>query len=76
MRLLNARTGAMKDFMSEGQTPPYAILSHTWGNEEVTYRDWESLATSEIERMEGYEKIGYSRGQAVADGLDWIWVDT
>ncbi|ROV87718.1 hypothetical protein VSDG_09744 [Cytospora chrysosperma] len=39
MRLLHAQTLEFEDFASLETTPKYAILSHTWGNEEVTYED-------------------------------------
>jgi hypothetical protein len=39
MRLLNAKTLGFEEFMNEKTIPKYAILSHTWGSEEVTYRD-------------------------------------
>ena len=26
----------------DAQVPPYAILSHTWGDQEVTYKDLQS----------------------------------
>jgi hypothetical protein len=38
MRLLNATTFKFKDF-NDAQLPPYAILSHTWGSEEVSYKE-------------------------------------
>lgn len=38
MRLLNAYT---LDFLEvvDGNPPPYAVLSHTWGSDEITYKD-------------------------------------
>ncbi len=76
MRLLNVRTGQMTDFISENGTPPYAILSHVWGSDEVTHRDWETLPPSEVEKKQGCMKISYSRRQAILDDISWIWVDT
>jgi hypothetical protein len=38
MRLLNSTTLKFKVFIDE-QLPPYAILSHTWGLEEVSYQE-------------------------------------
>jgi hypothetical protein len=35
MRLLNTYTYALGNFTSD--VPPYAILSHTWGDEEVGF---------------------------------------
>jgi hypothetical protein len=39
MRLLHAATGKMKNFIDDDDIPPYAILSHTWGDDEVTFQD-------------------------------------
>ncbi|KAF5500358.1 Vegetative incompatibility protein HET-E-1 [Colletotrichum siamense] len=38
MRLLDARTLRVLEFNNDA-IPPYAILSHTWGEEEITYQD-------------------------------------
>ncbi len=40
MRLLSSTTLEIREFLSDQNTPPYAILSHTWGEEEVTFADW------------------------------------
>ena len=37
MRLLNTRTGKFEEFSDLEETPPYAILSHTWDDKEQTY---------------------------------------
>jgi hypothetical protein len=42
MRLLHATTLEFEVF-HDNQTPQYLILSHTWGNEEVTYQDMRFL---------------------------------
>jgi hypothetical protein len=38
MRLLNTETLALEDFVAEIK-PEYAILSHTWGPEEILFED-------------------------------------
>jgi hypothetical protein len=40
MRLINVHTGVLEEFWG-GQVsrPKYAILSHTWGSEEVSYAE-------------------------------------
>jgi len=53
--------------------PPYAILSHTWGNEEITFKD---LADGPDKRKAGYRKIQFCADQAWRDGLRFCWVDT
>jgi hypothetical protein len=53
--------------------PPYAILSHTWGPEEVTFRDMmERTRASKT----GFYKIQFCGQQARHDGLHYFWVDT
>jgi hypothetical protein len=52
---------------------PYAILSHTWTDQEVTYQD---LINGTGKRKSGYEKIRFCREQASRDGLQYFWVDT
>jgi hypothetical protein len=40
MRLINTTTLELVEF--QGQVPNYAILSHTWGEEEACLQDWEN----------------------------------
>jgi len=75
MRLLRADTGEIKEFVSD-RIPPYAILSHTWGSEEVTLVDWMAMEKAKLQKKQGYTKIQCGRDQAIKDGLEWIWVDT
>ncbi|KAK3680907.1 heterokaryon incompatibility protein-domain-containing protein [Podospora appendiculata] len=56
-----------------GTPPPYAILSHTWGKEEVTARD---LARADVSQLAGFKKIKYCCEQALQNGLEYAWVDT
>lgn len=72
MHLLNARTRRLEYFIGSS-IPPYAILSHTWGKDEVSMQD---LANPAVYEKEGYTKIAYTCNQAVRDNLDYAWVDT
>jgi hypothetical protein len=57
------------------QIPEYAILSHVWGLEEVSFQDMtgdRGLA----ERKEGFLKVRDSCAQARRDGYGYIWIDT
>ena len=58
----------------ESDTPPYAILSHTWdyGNE-VSYQDMSSLY---VPSKKGYAKIIETCRLAINHGLEYVWVDT
>ncbi|KAK4451388.1 heterokaryon incompatibility protein-domain-containing protein [Podospora aff. communis PSN243] len=78
MWLLHSRTMELKQFISDNDIPPYAILSHTWGDEEVTFDDWQNLARSpkDVVRKRGYEKIDLTCQQAAEERIDWVWVDT
>lgn len=83
MRLLNATSLRLETF-HEAATPAYAILSHTWGTDEVTFGEFESLSTlhkssqtrARILQSKGYYKIKKCCAQALEDGLQYAWVDT
>jgi len=55
------------------EIPPYAILSHTWGVEEVAFEDLEKHAAKS---KAGYRKIVFCGEQAARDNLQYFWVDT
>ncbi|KAH8817020.1 heterokaryon incompatibility protein-domain-containing protein [Xylogone sp. PMI_703] len=76
MRLLNSSTHKFKEFMADNAIPPYAILSHTWGDDEISFEDWYSLSLPEIESKEGFEKLKYCLDQASLDKIEWLWIDT
>jgi hypothetical protein len=60
-----------------GDVPAYAILSHTWGKEEVIFQDMEADADmSKAVSKTGWRKIVFCAKQAAADGLEYFWVDT
>jgi ankyrin repeat protein len=72
MRLLSTRTFKLEE-ISGDKIPPYAILSHTWGEREVTFQDMEkSCMVEEV----GSEKIKNTCSVAAADGFDYVWIDT
>jgi hypothetical protein len=53
--------------------PPYAILSHIWENEEVTFNDVKSR--NQQEQLAGYSKLALTARLAAKDGLEYFWVD-
>ena len=73
MRLLQLKTNGefslTKDLINS--IPPYAILSHTWGDadQEVTLRD---LVEGSRNTKAGYRKIQFYTEQAARDGLQHI----
>jgi hypothetical protein len=76
MRLINVHTREIKDFLSDTDVQRYAILSHTWAEEEVSFEDYQCLPKEVLTARKGYPKIDYCCLQAAADGIDWAWVDT
>ena len=74
MWLLNAKTLKLKHIARERDvTAKYAILSHTWAEEEVSFQDIRS-ANVKVEKKKGYLKVKYAARQAVSDGLDYVWI--
>jgi hypothetical protein len=75
MRLLEMK--ALGEFsliqVATHNTLPYAILSHTWTDQEVTYQD---LISGAGKSKSGYEKIKFCGEQTTRDGLRYFWVDT
>jgi tetratricopeptide (TPR) repeat protein len=53
--------------------PPYAILSHRWGDAEVTFWD---MAKGTYKEKDGYRKLEFCAEQAAQDGLQYFWSDT
>jgi hypothetical protein len=71
MRLINATTQELESFV--GCAPPYAILSHTWGPEEVTFNEMQSQPCT---TKAGWRKILLACQQAKEDGYSYVWCDT
>ncbi|SPQ20684.1 838d895d-2660-4641-ab4c-d43b35fdbd37 [Thermothielavioides terrestris] len=74
MRLLKTDTLELVEFV--GRAPPYVILSHTWGPDEVTFEDLTQLPIAAIKKKAGYAKIKGCASRAAADGYEYVWVDT
>jgi hypothetical protein len=61
-------------FTDEESLPPYAILSHTWiENQEVVY---DELVAGTGKEKVGYDKLRFCGERAAQDGLQYIWVGT
>ena len=73
MRLLNVHRLELKTF-GHRQAPPYAILSHTWGNDEVDYQTL--IAKPDVKSGQGWSNILGTCKQAIQDNYDWVWIDT
>lgn len=72
MRLINTQTFELEEYFNN--IPPYAILSHTWGDGEVSFTDWKDLEAAR--KKEGFRKIELTCQQAAHDGYKYAWVDT
>ncbi|KAF2646627.1 hypothetical protein P280DRAFT_544955 [Massarina eburnea CBS 473.64] len=73
MRLINTTTKTPKEFETS-KAPPYAILSHTWADGEITYQD---LVHGRKKGKEaGYAKLHNGCRVAAAAGYDYFWIDT
>lgn len=57
------------------KAPCYAILSHTWGqeNEEISFKD---MTDNSGQEKSGYIKLSFMINQARKDGLRYFWIDT
>ena len=75
MWLLESSTYKLREFIDSDHAPPYAILSHTWEGDEVSFRDVQDSAEG-VRLKAGFVKIRYLCEQALQDGVDWVWVDT
>jgi hypothetical protein len=75
MRLINVKTYKLKEFLDH-ESPKYAILSHTWGNDgdELSFRDVEQGRIAEPGI--GSAKFLGSCRKAAQDGLEYVWIDT
>ncbi|KAF2655277.1 HET-domain-containing protein [Lophiostoma macrostomum CBS 122681] len=71
MYLLDTTTLRLEHFVSN--IPYYVILSHTWGEGEVTFDD---IHKEYARDMPGYDKVRRCCQQAVADGFKYAWIDT
>jgi hypothetical protein len=70
--LLNTSTFETTEFIGE-EVPPYAILSHTWGVQEITFQD---LKTHEFENKNAFPKLRDFCKTAALHGHKWGWIDT
>jgi hypothetical protein len=73
MWLLNVNDLKLEEFYAD--IPPYAILSHVWDKEEISFQDIH-LPPKKIESMKGFQKIRFCTKQAKDDGLSYCWIDT
>jgi len=78
MRLLSASSidspdGLQLTDFNPDSVPPYAILSHTWGDNEVIYAD---IMNGTAALKSTFPKVRYSCEQTLRDELQWVWIDS
>ncbi|KAI1114020.1 heterokaryon incompatibility protein-domain-containing protein [Nemania sp. NC0429] len=74
MWLIETATLELKSVV-EAEKRSYAVLSHTWGDEEVSFEQFRN--TSSTARRQGaFGKIAKTCEIALQNGLSYAWVDT
>ncbi|KAF2662203.1 HET-domain-containing protein [Lophiostoma macrostomum CBS 122681] len=73
MRLIKCSTLEFVEFVG-ADIPPYAILSHTWNEEEISYARYGP--TEELKQKKGGQKILRTCKLALRDRYEYAWVDT
>ncbi|KAK4043937.1 heterokaryon incompatibility protein-domain-containing protein [Parachaetomium inaequale] len=76
MRLLHTESLELTEFFGK-QTPEYAILSHTWADDEILFGDVQGgrpglLGSSKA----GLDKVLRAVSVAKENGFEYIWIDT
>lgn len=74
MRLLDTSTLQFKEFITAPEWQ-YAVLSHRWGEEEVSYKEFRK-SPDDVKHRAGYRKIIEFCHFARRRGYAWAWVDT
>ncbi|RKK25689.1 hypothetical protein BFJ66_g7587 [Fusarium oxysporum f. sp. cepae] len=76
MRLLNVVDERLESFFDENEIPPYGVLSHRWGKDEITFQDLTQGSLQDFQDRQSFSKIWYLLDRADKDGLSYVWVDT
>ncbi|KAG7151982.1 Vegetative incompatibility protein HET-E-1 like [Verticillium longisporum] len=76
MHLLDTTTLELKTFI--GEIPPYAILSHTWGNDEFLFEHLRAgtMHAQSLNPGRGLQKILVTCKLAREHSLKYAWIDT
>jgi len=78
MRLLNTIDLSFKEFIGSN-IPEYAIISHRWGDDEVSYRTYsKSQKKTWTGERTGYGWLKIQKGAEISrsHGYRWFWLDT
>jgi Heterokaryon incompatibility protein (HET) len=71
MRLLHTSELRLQHF-DEDELPQYAILSHTWEDEELSFQQ---TSSGNFSHCPGFTKVKRSC-DTIKDDYEWIWIDT
>jgi len=74
MWLINVETMRLEDFTVR-PAPQYAILSHTWSEEEVSLQEF-TCQNADTVKKEGFAKIVRTCSLAAENHIKYAWVDT
>jgi hypothetical protein len=75
MRLINCETNLFEEFFDKN-VPRYAILSHTWNDAEVSFRDYYNPQRHALYSAEANDKITRTCEKAKEDGYGYVWIDS
>ncbi|KAL3299679.1 beta transducin-like protein [Colletotrichum asianum] len=75
MWLMNTDTLTLKE-VTGPFAHDYAILSHTWGSDEITFQDIRSSERHEIKKKKGFSKVAKTCEIAHQQGLEYAWIDS
>ncbi|RMY70849.1 hypothetical protein D0863_05529 [Hortaea werneckii] len=76
MRLINTETLEMHEFLP-ADIPRYAILSHRWQEEEVSFKQYTKRHKyPEVQQLKGFAKIEQFCRIARERQMQWAWIDT
>ncbi|KAF4922375.1 Vegetative incompatibility protein HET-E-1 [Colletotrichum viniferum] len=73
MWLINTKTLRLEQIVDPSSVD-YAILSHTWGDDEVSFKDMKRL--SRAKEKAGFVKISLTCKLALKKDLRYAWIDT
>ncbi|KAF7548012.1 hypothetical protein G7Z17_g7343 [Cylindrodendrum hubeiense] len=75
MRLLHIKTLQLHSFQNTN-LPRYAILSHTWGDEEIIFDDVQNRPARSWRKKPSFSKLEGFCNKAHQNGYEYVWIDT
>ncbi|KAF3802012.1 Vegetative incompatibility protein HET-E-1 [Colletotrichum gloeosporioides] len=75
MWLINTRSLALEE-ISDPASVEYAILSHTWEDDEISFQDIRSPNADDARRKAGFSKVAKTCELARQRHIEFAWIDT